>query len=114
MNLRLFTIAFLLALLPFKMSFAHDSKSTLTKADFSHAEESIKDGKSLVELDLSQNGMEKVKHLNQSQVGKKVSLVLAGKEHSLTLRVPIADDKIQAGPFTHSEAQKIVDEINKK
>ncbi|HEX7675834.1 MAG TPA: hypothetical protein VF412_16775 [Bdellovibrio sp.] len=113
MNLRLLTIAFLLTVTSFKV-FANETKPSLTKSDFSHAEEVVRNEKAMVELNLSQTGKEKVKQLNQSYVGKKVSLKLNGKEEKLTLRVPIADGKMEVGPFTHAEAKKIVDEINKK
>jgi hypothetical protein len=92
---------------------AHEASMALTKSDFSHAEEFAKNNKSMVELDLSKTGKEKIKQLNKSYLGKEVVLKIGSYQQSLKFKVPIVGDKMEAGPFTHDEAQTIINDVNK-
>ena len=113
MDLRLLTIALVFSFLPFNISFAQDKAQSFRRGDFVHAEETTKDGKSLIQFDLSQTGKEKVKELNKTEVNKKVALNINGKVYDFTLRQPIVGDKLQAGPFDDLDAKKIIREVNK-
>ena len=81
---------------------------TLRKGDFVSAKEVKRGSQILVQGTLSDSGAKKV---NASDV-KEIQIQIAGIDVSLKRRVPITGNKIEAGPFTHQNAEKIVNEIN--
>jgi hypothetical protein len=114
MDLRLLTIALAFYFLPFSNSFAQNSKRSFKRSDFSHAQETVKNGRSLIQFNLSEEGKNKVKTFNKTEINKNITLDINGKVHDFTLRQAITGDKIEVGPFNHVEAKKIVEDVNTK
>jgi preprotein translocase subunit SecD len=113
MDLRMFTMALVLTFSSLT-SFAHGPQFDFQRKDFSHAEGVQKNGKSLVHLDLSESGKKKILQINKTEVGKAITLNVAGKSQSFTLREPITGNSLEAGPFDAQDAKKMIDEINSK
>lgn len=112
MNLRLFTIALLISALP-SLSSANSAIS-LNKGDFVAAEKISRDGETLVSVKLSKSGKAKFKKLNENAVNKDVHAEIAGLSSDFNLREPIKGDKLEMGPYSNENAQKVVSEINRK
>jgi hypothetical protein len=91
---------------------ANAAPIVLEKSDFAHARQVRKDGAVLVQADLNEQGLAKIKTLNQTSVGKEIETHLGGEVSHLKLRVPISDGQLEAGPFSPDLAKKIVEEIN--
>ncbi len=68
MNLRQFSIAFLISALP--LAALADSTISLNRGDFIAAERISKDGETIVSVKLSKSGKAKFKKLNASHVEK--------------------------------------------
>jgi hypothetical protein len=84
----------------------------LEKNDFTHANELTQLGKSVLSVELTQSGEEKVKLMNQNGLGKKIRFKIGKNIYRFKLREKITGDKLIIGPFSHSEAMKIEREIN--
>lgn len=112
MNLRLFSIALLLTIQPIIASAG--STRSLGKKDFVSAQESTKDGKTIVSAKLSELGKSKFKKLNETAIDKEVHSEIAGVLSDFKLREPIKGDSLEMGPYSAEEARKVVTEINKK
>jgi hypothetical protein len=112
MNLKFYAMAVVLSFLPLIQSYAGAERASLREIDFSHAEVIVKGSDSLIEFDLSAQGQEKIKHLNSRAVNKKVTLSIGNKSQAFTWRGPIVGDKLEVGPVTHIEAEKIIARIN--
>jgi len=97
-----------------KMSFAQSPALGFVKADFVHAQEVKRSGKTLIDFDLSQSGTDKIKKWNTTEVNKKINLDISGKTFSFNLRQPITGDKVEVGPFDRNDANAILQEINAK
>jgi hypothetical protein len=111
MNLRLFSIALMTSALPL---IAHaDPTISLDKADFVVAKTISQDGETIVSAKLSKSGKAKFKKLNK-QVNSEVHTDIAGVESDFKLREPIVGDGLQMGPYSNSDAQKVVTAINVK
>src|SRR4051812_26855180 len=106
MNARLFSIGLLLSALPL---FAH-AGITLNKGDFLSAERVNRDGEVLVQVKLSKSGKAKFKKLNASSASKEVHAEIAGVITDFKLKVPITGDGLQMGPYSASDAERVVNE----
>jgi hypothetical protein len=113
MNLRHFTLALLVSALPLVQS-AQAADIKLNKGDFLSAEKIEQSGEVVLSVKLSKSGKAKFKKLNKTQVNQEVESSIAGVENHFKLREPIRGDKLQIGPFSASEAEKVFIEINKK
>ncbi len=113
MNARLFSIAVLISAIPLQ-GFAAGHEISLNHADFISAEKVSPSGETILNMKLSKSGKAKFKKLNANFISKKVHVEVAGIASDLTLKVPIAGDAMQMGPYSASEATQVVDEINKK
>ena len=110
MNLRHFTLAILISAFP-QLSLA-DVK--LDKGDFLAAEQITRDGETLVRVKLSKSGKAKLRKLNQTSVNKEVHSDVGGVAKDFTLRVPIDGDGLEMGPYSATDAQKVIAEVNNK
>lgn len=113
MNARLFSIAILMSALPLQ-GIAADREVSLNHADFIAAEKVSPSGETVLNVKLSKSGKAKIKKLNASSVSKEIHVEVAGIASDFKLKVPIAGDEMQMGPYSAAEATKVVDEINKK
>lgn len=86
----------------------------LTKSDFSSATQIQRDGKVLVSARLSPSGVAKFRKLNANSVGKEVHGEIGGVQIDFKLRAQIAGESMEMGPFSPSDAAKVVEEINLK
>ena len=111
MNLRLFTIALLISALPSLSSAL--PPNTLSKEDFIAAEKISKDGDTLISVKLSKSGKAKFKKLNEN-VNKEIHSEIAGVSSDFKLMEPIKGDKLEMGPYSNEDAQKVISEINYK
>ena len=111
MNLRLFSIAVLVSALPLVVS-AESVPVSFNHGDFLSAEQITRNGETLVKVRLSKSGKSKVKKLNESSVGQSVHSEIAGVSSDLKLREPIKGDSLEMGPYSDSDAQKILTDIN--
>jgi len=107
MNLRLFTIAILISALPIA---AH--ALGLNSGDFVAAERVNSNGDTVVKVKLSKSGKAKFKKLNQTSVNRTIHTEIAGVAHDFKLRVPIIGDDMEIGPYSATEADKVISEIN--
>jgi len=109
MNIRLFTLALLTSTLP---SLA--SAASFNKGDFIAAEKLTPHGETVVSLKLSKSGKAKLKKLNAESVGQPVHSEIGGVATDFVLKVPIEGDQLQVGPYSESDADHVVAEINHK
>lgn len=84
----------------------------LSTNDFTHAEEITQKGESVLKVDLTESGTNKLKELNILGLGKKIRFKVGNNIYRFKLRQKIIGDKLVIGPFSKSEAQKIQREIN--
>lgn len=112
MNLRLFTVLMLASTLPLAASAA--ARLSLNEADFISAKRITRNGGALVSVKLSKSGKAKLRKLNKEAVGKDVHSEIAGVDTGFTLREPIKGDGLEMGPYSESDAAKVVSAINKK
>ena len=110
MNLRHFTLAILISAFP-QLSAADAVK--LDKGDFLAAEQITREGETLVRVKLSKSGKAKLRKLNQTAVNKEVHSEIGGVTKDFKLREPILGDDLEMGPYSQSEAKKVVAEVNK-
>lgn len=82
------------------------------KSDFTHAEEINKNGQSVLSVDLTPEGLEKIASLNKNGVGKKIPFKINDKIFRFKLKEAIKGDQMIIGPFSFSEAKKIEKVIN--
>ena len=113
MNKRLFSIALLISALPL-FALAESAGISLDKGDFISAERLVANGESRVSVKLSKSGKAKLKKLNKESVGKTVHSEIAGVATDIVLKMPITGDGLEVGPYSASDADKVVAEINKK
>lgn len=96
-------------------SYAAPKSSLVFKAaDFSEAHLLQRDGGILVSAHLSASGLQKVKTINESLIGKEVGIDVAGVKTHFTLREAIHGDELEMGPYSPADSQKIVRKINSK
>lgn len=112
MNLRLFSIALLMSALP-SLSGA-SSAISLNRGDFVAAERVTPEGETVVSVRLSKSGKAKFKKLNEHAAGQNVHAEIAGVVSDFKLRVPIQGDRLEMGPYSADDAQKVISEINRK
>lgn len=84
----------------------------LGKDDFTHAQEITKHGKSVLSIDLTPTGVEKIETINQKGLGEKIRFKIGENIYRFKLKEKIVGDQLVIGPFSHSEAMKIEREIN--
>lgn len=84
----------------------------LSSTDFTHVEEVTKKGKSVLKVELTLSGAEKLNSINQKGLGEKIRLKVGKKMFHFKLNEKITGDKLILGPFSRSEALKIKKEIN--
>ena len=113
MNIRLFSIALLVSALPL-LAAAESSGVTFDKGDFISAEPLSRNGKTLISVKLSKSGKSKLKKLNEHSVGQEIHSEIAGVSTDFTLREPVTGDVLQMGPYSVSDAEKVVAEINQQ
>jgi hypothetical protein len=90
---------------------AKDIDPILRSSDFTHAEEIAKQGASIVRLNLTQTGIDKIEQLSKVHVKDKITFEVNGKFFAFKLREPFKGDSIEVGPYSHKAAQKMVDEL---
>lgn len=112
MNLRSYPIALAMVFLPMKSLQAQPPYHSFSRADFVHAEKTVKNGQVLVRFDLSEKGKEKVRVFNKTDVGKTIAMNVAGKTRAFTLRVPITGDSLETGPFEPLDADRVIQAVN--
>lgn len=113
MNIRLFSIALLVSALPLLAS-AELPAVSLNKGDFLSAERISRDRGTFVNVKLSKSGKAKFKKLNRNSINKEVHSEIAGVLSDFTLKEPIKGDRLEMGPYFSDDAEKVVDEVNKK
>ncbi len=111
MNKRLFAVSVLLSAIPV---LAMAGSINLSKGDFLSAKKITKNGEIVLSLKLSKSGKAKFKEWNKSSVGHTIHTDIAGVVTDFTLRDPIGGDKLEAGPYSEPDAQKVIAEINEK
>lgn len=84
----------------------------LEKSDFTHAQEITQLGKTVLSVELTHSGSEKMKTVNQNGLGKKIRFKIGKSVFRFKLREKITGDNLVIGPFSHSEALKIKRAIN--
>jgi hypothetical protein len=110
MNKRIFTSAILISLFPL---LANAGGITLNEGDFLAAQKITRGGEVVVSLKLSKSGKAKFKKLNKTAVNEQVHAEIGGVETNFKLRVPIAGDQLEMGPYAPADADKVIAEINK-
>jgi hypothetical protein len=104
----MFTIALLVSALPL---LAHANVS-FNKGDFIAAHEITRNGEVLVSVKLSKSGKAKVKKLNREAVGEAVHMEVGDVAKDFTLKVPIKGESLEMGPYSPSDAERVVSAIN--
>lgn len=84
----------------------------LEKNDFTHAQEITQQGKTVLSVELTPTGTEKMKTVNQKGPGKKIRFKIGKSVFRFKLREKITEDKLIIGPFSLSEAIKIKKTFN--
>ncbi len=112
MNIRLFSMAVLVSALPLFAS-AGSSQISLDKGDFISAQRVSRNGETIINVKLSKSGKSKFKKLNASAVNKEVHSEIGGVESNFKLREPITGEKLEMGPYSVKDAEKVIAEINK-
>lgn len=92
--------------------FAHEVDPILRSSDFTHAEEVARHGSSVLRLNLTQTGIDKIEILKQAQLKKKITFEVNGKFFAFKMRESILGDQIEVGPFSHKVARKIAEELS--
>jgi hypothetical protein len=110
MNLRQFSMAILISALPL-ITAAGAPDVSFTEADFLSAKETVRNGETLVSVKLSKSGKAKIKRIN-AIIPAEAHTEVAGVESTFDVRVPIAGDELEMGPYSASDAAKVVKEIN--
>ncbi len=113
MNLRLFTFALLVSAIPLSVM-AGTKELSLNKGDFISAKQISRNGETLISTKLSKSGKAKFRKLNQHSVGQAVHSEIAGVKSDFTLREPIRENRLEMGPFSQDDAQKVMTAINRK
>jgi hypothetical protein len=90
-----------------------DSKISLTKEDFVAAQKISREGENIISVKLSKSGRAKMKKLNLVPGAPNVHSNIGGVKADMKLKEPIKGDSLEMGPYSTSEAEKIVYEINK-
>jgi len=89
-----------------------DIDPILRSSDFTHAEEVTKQGTSILRLNLTQTGIDKIEILKKVQVKEKLTMEVKGKFYAFKLRESIVGDQIDIGPFSPKIAHKIAEELS--
>jgi hypothetical protein len=110
MNLRSFSVGILISALP--MIAAAANGLALNRGDFLSAERITRNGKTVVSVKLSKSGKAKMRKLNETSVGQKVTTEFGGHSSTIILREPIRGGALEFGPFPAEEAGEIVAGIN--
>lgn len=110
MNLRHFSIAVLVSALPI-FAFAESHGISLVASDFISAEKSLKNGETIVSVKLSKSGRSKFKKL-KAQIPTHVHSDVGGVATDFQLKQEITDSGVEMGPYTDSDAAKVIAEIN--
>ena len=66
-----------------------------------------------MKLKVSKSGKAKLKKLNEQKVGQEVDTEIGEVSSYFQLRVPITGDGLEMGPYSKSDAQKVVTAINR-
>jgi hypothetical protein len=111
MNLRTFSFVLLASALPL-LAAAEAAGVTLDKADFLSARRITRRGEAIVGVKLSKSGKAKLRKLNGSSVNREVRSEIAGVAKEFVLREPIRGDGLEMGPYSVSDADKVVSAIN--
>ncbi len=90
----------------------HKALPILERDDFTSAQEITKHGKSVLSIELTPTGVEKIKAITQKGLGEKIRFKIGESFYRFKLKEKIIEDQIIIGPFSHSEALKIEREIN--
>lgn len=85
----------------------------LRSSDFTHAEKISRHGSSVLRLNLTQTGINKLEILKQVEARKKVTFEVNGKFFAFKVRDAL-EDQIEVGPFSHKEATKIAEALEAK
>lgn len=110
MNLRQFSIAFLISALP--MGAIADPDISLNKGDFIAAESLNRDGESIVSVKLSKSGKAKFKKLNDRKEKVEIKSDIAGVSTHFKMKEPITGDELEMGPYSEADANRVIKEIN--
>lgn len=113
MNLRQFSIALLVSALPVFLV-AKAPELSLNRGDFIAAERKSPNGETIIKVKLSKSGKAKFKKLNESSINKEVHAEIAGVSSDFKLKVPIVGEELEMGPYSSTDADTVITEINKK
>jgi hypothetical protein len=113
MNFRLFSIVLLASALPLTVS-AGNRRISFNRGDFVGARRVSRNGEDLVSVKLSKSGKAKLKKLNEESVGEAVHMEVGGVTGDLKLREKILGDRMEMGPFSPGDAQKVVQAIQQE
>lgn len=86
----------------------------LEKEDFTHAREIKRMGKSVLRVDLTPSGVDKITAISEKGLGEKIRFKIGKNIYHFKLNKKITDDQLLLGPFSSSQALKIEHEINQK
>lgn len=89
----------------------HEVDPILRSSDFTDAEKVARHGSSVLRLNLTQTGIDKIEILKRAQVRKKITFEVNGKFYAFKMRKSVIGDQIEVGPFSHKVAQKIAEEL---
>jgi hypothetical protein len=110
MNLRIYTIALLASAIP--LFATAQTAISLNPGDFVAAKRIAKNGEEVVSVKLSKSGKAKFRKLNHGSVNKAVHAEIGGVTSDFTLREPIHEDRLEMGPYSMKDAEKVVTAIN--
>lgn len=112
MNLRSLIIATLISTSSHSNSImAHEVDPILRSSDFTHAEKINRHGSSVLRLNLTQTGIDKIEILKKIEARKKLTFEVNGKFFAFKVRDLVREDQIEVGPFSHKEAVKIAEAL---
>lgn len=83
----------------------------LRSTDFTHAEKINRHGSSVLRLNLTQTGIDKLEILKKIEARKKITFEVNGKFFAFKVRESTLSDQIEVGPFSHKEAVKIAEAL---
>ena len=112
MNLKLFTVAIMVSALPL-LALAEEAGISLNKGDFISAKKISRDGEVLVGMKLSKSGKSKFRKLNEHFRNQFVHSDIVGVVSDFKLRDKIKGEDLQMGPFSESDASKILSAFKK-
>lgn len=90
---------------------ADDVDPILRSSDFTHAEKINRHGSSVLRLNLTQTGIDKIEILKKIEARKKLTFEVNGKFFAFKVRDLNRGDQIEVGPFGHKEAVKIAEAL---